>query len=290
MRSSFLIAAAFAAGAFGKPLHKSDEVAVTLISASGVTPSAAAPTDDHPSGRRRPHHHPASEESGSAVNKRDASAQAIEFPELPVLSLLQHDKRAASSTTKSAAATKKAITSTSTSTKKAAATTKKAAATTTTNGKQKAASSTSTTKSASKASTAAAAATATTYKQAVLNHHNYHRANHSAPALVWNDGLAADALKVAKTCVFAHSIVNNEGQNIAAGVPAGEISTVISNLFYNAEVNSFNQYGVAQPNTSNFGQWGHFSQVVWKATTSVGCATVTCNGAGGLTNFGKTNP
>ena len=49
------------------------------------------------------------------------------------------------------------------------------------------------------------------------------------------------------------------GQNIAAGVSAAGISHIISDQFYNAEINDFgNQYGKAHP--TGFEQWGHFSE------------------------------
>ena len=43
------------------------------------------------------------------------------------------------------------------------------------------------------------------YKSAVLEHHNIHRANHSASALEWDDTLADYAAQVAKTCVYDHN-------------------------------------------------------------------------------------
>ena len=42
------------------------------------------------------------------------------------------------------------------------------------------------------------------YKSAVLEHHNIHRANHSASALAWDDTLAQYAEQVAKSCVYDH--------------------------------------------------------------------------------------
>lgn len=42
------------------------------------------------------------------------------------------------------------------------------------------------------------------YQELCLFHHNEHRRNHSAPALVWDDDLANSARILAETCVFDH--------------------------------------------------------------------------------------
>jgi len=77
------------------------------------------------------------------------------------------------------------------------------------------------------------------------------------------------------------------GQNIAAGVKPDNVSAVITDLFYNGEVNYYNNlYGQANPDMSNFEKWGHFSQIVWKSTSQVGCATVDCTSQG-LANVGQ---
>jgi uncharacterized protein YkwD len=61
----------------------------------------------------------------------------------------------------------------------------------------------STTSSAAPVATAASTAP-NDYAQTVVDHHNAHRANHSAPALVWDAALAATALKIANSCNYAH--------------------------------------------------------------------------------------
>jgi len=126
-----------------------------------------------------------------------------------------------------------------------------------------------------------------------LAHHNVHRANHSSPAATWNTTLASIALEIANSCNYAHNTAaggGGYGQNIAAGAPANQVTNVISDLFYNGEVNYFNGlYGAANPDMTNFAKWGHFSQIVWKASTSVGCATVDCS-ARGLGNVGSNVP
>jgi len=135
------------------------------------------------------------------------------------------------------------------------------------------------------------------YSDAVVAHHNAHRANHSAPALTWDAGLAATAEKIASSCVYAHETSTDGGgygQNIAAGAPASNISSVITELFYNNEVGNFDSlYGQSTPSNINdesaFDGWGHFSQIVWKGTTKIGCATYDCSGRG-LANTGSNVP
>ena len=82
------------------------------------------------------------------------------------------------------------------------------------------------------------------------------------------------------------------GQNIAAGAPVGAIDSVITEQFYNGEVGLFNSYGEPTPSdfSSRFSMYGHFTQVVWVGTTSVGCASVSCSsGLSGVgSNVGQT--
>lgn len=80
--------------------------------------------------------------------------------------------------------------------------------------------------------------------------------------------------------------------NIAAGqgLEAGAIAVVISNLWYNNEEPQFPKYGINNLPVgagSNFNNWGHFSQVVWKGSRSVGCGTAAC---GPQTNIGSGQP
>lgn len=44
------------------------------------------------------------------------------------------------------------------------------------------------------------------YSDIVVMHHNLHRANHSAPPVVWDQGLADTALAIAQSCDYAHNV------------------------------------------------------------------------------------
>lgn len=131
----------------------------------------------------------------------------------------------------------------------------------------------------------------TDYKSAVLYHHNVHRSNHSAPALTYSDELASYAATLVSRCVFAHdtaiggggygqNLAQNGGSNLGSDKdPKDLVPGVISNMWYNGELPLFRDeyYGQAQPDMSDFMSWGHFSQVVWKGTTTVGCSTQFCS-------------
>ncbi|CAD6590703.1 MAG: hypothetical protein ASARMPREDX12_004638 [Alectoria sarmentosa] len=123
-----------------------------------------------------------------------------------------------------------------------------------------------------------------TYQGLVLLNHNVHRANHSVSELVWNSTLATYAEEIAKTCFYNHSKAAGDGdygQNIGAGIEAGNISALITNMFYNNETEYYPQpYGQEAPDSSAFESWGHFSQIVWSRTSSVGCYTYDCSPAG----------
>ncbi|QIX01835.1 hypothetical protein AMS68_007352 [Peltaster fructicola] len=129
----------------------------------------------------------------------------------------------------------------------------------------------------------------TDYISTILAHHNIHRRNHSASDLVWDDALANTAAKIASSCKYAHdtdtdkSVIGGYGQNIAAGAPASNISAVITEGFYNGEVGWYSTlYGQSQPDMLTFEHWGHFSQIVWKATSKIGCATQQCSSLAGV--------
>jgi hypothetical protein len=101
--------------------------------------------------------------------------------------------------------------------------------------------------------------------------HNTLRALHQAPSLVWDDTLAAYAKTHATNCRFQHS-GGQYGENLAAGYHS------ISDAVYAWYAEKAN-YSFQNPGFSM--KTGHFTQVVWKKTTKIGCAYVPCNGENG---------
>ncbi|PWY77420.1 PR-1-like protein [Aspergillus heteromorphus CBS 117.55] len=146
-------------------------------------------------------------------------------------------------------------------------------------------SATATTLATSTSSSATSTAT-NAYQSTVLFNHNIHRSNHSASSVEWSADLETSAYALAAKCVYEHDTSidgGGYGQNIGYGVEASAIGEMITNLMYNDEMGYYTDlYGEADPSMTYFDNWGHFSQIVWKATTHVGCATVTCASLGNV--------
>ena len=110
--------------------------------------------------------------------------------------------------------------------------------------------------------------------QATLNAHNAARARWGAPPLLWAKTLADYAQTVSNTCQFAHSN-GPYGENLAIG--SGLSCKAALDLWMNEE----SQW--PGPSGGFSSATGHFTQVVWKATTQVGCATRSCSGRNFIT-------
>lgn len=116
----------------------------------------------------------------------------------------------------------------------------------------------------------------------VLSVHNRERAEVGVPALSWDAALAGDAQRwadhLAATGVMEHA-GNGEnphsGENLAMGTAGYHSPEQLTQLW--ADEKALFSYG-AFPNVSTDGNWlnvGHYTQMVWKNTTAIGCATAT---------------
>ncbi|KAF8203041.1 PR-1-like protein [Pholiota molesta] len=106
--------------------------------------------------------------------------------------------------------------------------------------------------------------------QAYLQAHNSVRAQHGASPLTWSDNLASKAQQWADNCVFKHSggSLGPFGENLAAGTGSSYgIAAAVKSW-----TDEVSQYNPSNPVPS------HFTQVVWKGTSQVGCAVQSCSG------------
>jgi len=104
---------------------------------------------------------------------------------------------------------------------------------------------------------------------AFLDAHNAVRNLHGASALSWSRNLADKAAFWADRCQLEHSggvlSTTSYGENIAAGTGSFAITDAVATF-----INDKAQYDPTHPS------YLLFTQVVWKATTELGCAVSEC--------------
>ena len=99
-----------------------------------------------------------------------------------------------------------------------------------------------------------------------LQAHNTYRTLHGVSPVTWSDTVAASAQAWANTCPTAHS-GSGYGENMAfaSSVSYNPGASTIVQLWYSEEPDyDYNKPGFS-PTT------GHFTQVVWKGSTEIGC-------------------
>ncbi|QUC17245.1 uncharacterized protein UV8b_01486 [Ustilaginoidea virens] len=106
------------------------------------------------------------------------------------------------------------------------------------------------------------------FQNEMIASHNYFRAQHSADDLVWDENIAQDAQNWANTCNFYH---DSAGENLGC-----MSSYDFWGQFTNAWGTERENYNYDDPGFTP--ETGHFTQVVWKATTSLGCGWAQCSG------------
>lgn len=107
-----------------------------------------------------------------------------------------------------------------------------------------------------------------TFKSKVLNSTNVFRSEHNASSLTWNDTLADIAQAWASQCHWRHS-GGAPGENLALGYE--NTTAAVDAWGFEREHYDFNKPGFSE-------ETGHFTQLVWKNTTTVGCAYKDCTG------------
>jgi cysteine-rich secretory family protein len=131
----------------------------------------------------------------------------------------------------------------------------------------------------------AAPAGAADLRSGVLAAHNAARAAVGVPPVAWSDRLAAEAApwaqELARRGRLEHSAANDrpgEGENLWIGT-AGTYGPSDMVAGWTAEKADFRP-GVF-PDVSASGNWqavGHYSQMIWRNTTQIGCARASLRG------------
>ncbi|CCC67493.1 hypothetical protein NCAS_0A09350 [Naumovozyma castellii] len=114
------------------------------------------------------------------------------------------------------------------------------------------------------------------FQSSLLEEHNKKRALHeNTGPLTWSEELAQYAQ------AYADNHYNCDGQLIHSGGPYGENLAAGYTLLGSVDAwyNEISEYDYSNPGFSE--STGHFTQLVWKDTSQVGCAIKSCNNAWG---------
>lgn len=118
----------------------------------------------------------------------------------------------------------------------------------------------------SSTSTATASSTSTDFKDAILNQHNEKRVLHGVVDLVWNETLEEYAQAYADKYDCSGTLTHSGG-SYGENLGLGYTTTGVVDAWYD----EISEYSSSDPVAS------HYTQVVWKATTEVGCAKKYCD-------------
>ncbi|GLR66815.1 hypothetical protein GCM10010909_14950 [Acidocella aquatica] len=106
----------------------------------------------------------------------------------------------------------------------------------------------------------------------VLAAHNAYRASVGLPPLRWSGPLAVQAQQwadhLAETGVLQHS---GSGQNLAMAEDGTQTVTQLVDLWGREQADFTDGIFPSISTTGNWMDVGHYSQMVWRATTAVGC-------------------
>ncbi|KAG7858787.1 hypothetical protein KL939_002909 [Ogataea angusta] len=131
--------------------------------------------------------------------------------------------------------------------------------------------------STSSSSSSVSSSSLSSFAQTYLDRHNYFRALHEdTPNLAWNDDVAevAQSYADAYTCngELVHSGNSLDGQSLGENLAYGYNFATAGAV--DAWYDEISQYNYSNPGYSE--ATGHFTQLVWKSSTDIGCAYKYC--------------
>lgn len=114
--------------------------------------------------------------------------------------------------------------------------------------------------------------------RAMLAHHNAVRADVGVAPLRWDEGLAAQAQQWAdhlavSGCLMRHRQPNRYGENLFQGT-ARHYRAIDAAQGWESEKALYRGGVITE---TNYRQIGHYTQMVWRGTTRLGCGEAICN-------------
>lgn len=116
-------------------------------------------------------------------------------------------------------------------------------------------------------------------RRAILDYHNKARADVGVGPLRWDEDLAGYAQQwadhlAANGCTMTHRQRNRYGENLYQGT-AGHFTAVDAAKGWESEKKLYRGEAITK---TNYAPIGHYTQMVWRDTTKLGCGEALCNG------------
>lgn len=120
-------------------------------------------------------------------------------------------------------------------------------------------------------------------EQALVDAHNAARARaaETLPDVSWDSGLATVAQGWAEGCVFEHSSDNDYGENLALFSPR-DVDAALATEVVELWESEVADYNYADNRCAAGRVCGHYTQVVWRDTTRIGCGVAACDDVDGF--------
>lgn len=116
-------------------------------------------------------------------------------------------------------------------------------------------------------------------EQAILSYHNQVRSSVNVPPLTWSKELAQHATDwsaklAAQGCAMDHSQDSDYGENLFMGSSSLNHEAVVeaAKAWESEKIN----YSGERLKKAYLSQAGHYTQMVWRSTTQLGCAKASC--------------
>ncbi|ODQ79720.1 hypothetical protein BABINDRAFT_28095, partial [Babjeviella inositovora NRRL Y-12698] len=108
------------------------------------------------------------------------------------------------------------------------------------------------------------------FETTILAAINAKRALHGVPPLVWNSTMATYANNYGNSAYHCNGVLVHSGGPYGENLAAGYSTVGAVEAWYDEIAN----YNFADPGFSS--NTGHFTQLVWKSSTQLGCAYIDC--------------
>lgn len=110
---------------------------------------------------------------------------------------------------------------------------------------------------------------------ALFREHNEYRSKHGAPAMVWNASVAQAAATWGMQCRKGHESQSTYGENLMSTTSYQLDMSWLISISTGSWYREVEDYDCSRPGYQ--AGTGHFTQIIWKSSSAMGCAAQMCS-------------